>query len=459
MRFGGRLEGKRMNNEFDHKAIRRDSQAICKALKVRFYPIVVDSAKRSIVRDTLGREFIDFAAGWAVANVGYSHPKVVNAIVKQVQKTTFSSVATFPSEVCVEYAERLTKITPGNFTKKAWFGLAGSDANDLIFKLLPIATKRPKILSFVGSYHGQTMGSLSLSGHKAHSKYTGFGNVVKVPYAYCYRCPFGLTYPDCGAYCAKEFIEDYIFETLIDPDDLSGLIVEAIQSDGGDVVPPDEYMGLLKKLCDDYGLLFVDDEVKIGFGRTGRMFGIEHSSVIPDLMVMGKPMAGGMPLSAVVGRAEVLDSIFGTHVLTTGGHVVSCAAGIATLDAIRDDKLLENAHKVGEFMKRRFKEMAESHGLVGDVRGKGMIIGVELVKDRKTKQPARTETEKLCYQAWKYGLLTVYVGIHSNVMEITPPLVLTEAEAAKGLGLFERALEDVEKGRVSDSEVAQYTGW
>jgi len=448
-----------MSNESNSKVIERDSHAIGQAQKVRFYPIVIESASGSIVKDNSGREFIDFTAGWAVANVGYSHPRIVDAIIKQVRKTTFSSVNTFPSEVCIDHAEKLMKITPGDFSKKVWFGLAGSDANDLIFKVLPIATKRSKILSFIGSYHGQTMGSLSLSGHKAHSRYVGFGNVVKVPYAYCYRCPLALTYPECGVYCAKGFIEDYVFETLIDPNDLSGLIVEPIQSDGGDAVPPDEYMGVLRKLCDKYGLLFVDDEVKTGFGRTGKMFAIQHCEVIPDLVVMGKPMAGGLSLSAVVGKSEVLDSISGTHVLTTGGNAVSCAAGIATLDVIETEGLLENARKVGEFMKRRFQEMAKTHEMIGDVRGKGMIIGVELVKDRKTKQPAKAETAKLSYQAWKYGLLTVYVGIHSNVMEITPPLLLTEAEAAKGLDQFERALSDVEHGGVSDAEVAQYTGW
>jgi 4-aminobutyrate aminotransferase len=437
----------------------RDSQAISDALKVRFYPIMIEKASGAIVYDNSGHKYIDFAAGWAVANVGHCHPKVVDAVTKQIQKTTFASVATFPSEVCISHAEKLMALTPGNFPKKVWFGLSGSDANEFVFKLLPIATNRPKIMSFIGSYHGQTMGSISLSGHKANSRYVGFANVVKVPYAYCYRCPFGLTYPSCGTYCATGFIEDYLFETVVDPRDLSGLIVEPIQSDGGDVVPPEDYMGVLKRMCEKYGLLFVDDEVKIGFGRTGKMFGIEHSGVIPDIVVVGKPMAGGLSLSAVVGKRGALDSIAGTHVLTTGGHPVSCAAGIAAIEVIQRERLLERAEKIGELMKRRLQEMARTHEIIGDVRGKGMIIGVELVKDRETKKPAKVETAKLSYQAWKYGLLTVYVGIRSNVIEITPPLVLTEAEAVEGLDLLEKALNDVERGRVSDTEVTPYAGW
>jgi len=438
---------------------RRDAESIGTASKIRFYPLVIDRAKGVTIWDVDGREYLDFNAGWAVANTGYGHPRILEAIKDQLEKASFVSTITHLNEEAVALAERLAAITPGDFHKKVWLGLSGSDANDLIFKILPKATGRPRIMSFLGAYHGQTMGSASLSGHKAHTRFPGFANVFKVPYAYCYRCPFSLTYPDCGLYCANDFIEDYALKTMADPEDLSGLIVEPIQSDGGDVVPPPGYLEELKKLADKYGMLFVVDEVKVGFGRTGKMFAVQHSKVVPDVVVVGKPIGSGMPLSAVVCKGEILDSMVGTHLVTTGGNPVSCAAGLATIEVIEKEKLAENAAKVGDYMRKRFLEMAKTHELIGDVRGLGMIVGVELVKNRDTKEPAAKQAAKFCYQAWKNGLITVYVGLNSNVIEITPPLIMTVDQAERGLRIFEQSLSDVEAGKVSEREIASFAGW
>ena len=438
---------------------RRDTESIGTAFKIRFYPLVIDRASGVTIWDVDGREFLDFNAGWAVANTGYGHPYILDAIKAQLEKASFASTITHVNEETVKLAERLAAITPGDFSKKVWFGLSGSDANDLIFKILPKATGRPRIMSFLGAYHGQTMGSASLSGHKAHTRFPGFANVFKVPYAYCYRCPFSLTYPSCGMYCANDFIEDYALKTMADPADLSGLIVEPIQSDGGDVVPPPGYLEELKKLADKYGMLFVVDEVKIGFGRTGKMFGVQHSNVIPDIVVVGKPIGSGLPLSAVVCRDKILDTLVGTHLMTTGGNPVSCAAGLATIEVIEREKLADNAAKIGDYMKKRFLEMAKTHELIGDVRGLGMILGVELVKNKDSKEPAAKEAAKFCYQAWKNGLITVYVGLNSNVIEITPPLVMNIEQAEKGLQIFERSLSEVEAGKVSDADVSDFAGW
>jgi len=268
-----------------------------------------------------------------------------------------------------------------------------------------------------------------------------------------------LTYPACGIYCANDFIEDYAFKTMADPQDLAGLIVEPVQSDAGDVVPPLGYLDELKKLADKYAFLFVVDEVKVGFGRTGRMFAVQHSAVNPDLMVLAKPLASGMPLSACVCKGDILDSLSGTHLLTAGGHPVSCAAALATIDVIEKERLSENAVKVGSYMKKRFLEMAERHELIGDVRGAGLILGIELVKSRERKEPATREVAKLCYQAWKNGLLTAYVGLNSNVLEITPPLILTVDQAERGMQILERSLSEVEGGKVPDGAVAPFAGW
>lgn len=439
--------------------LKRDENIIGTTFKIRFYPLVVERASGVTLVDVDGREYLDFNAGWAVANTGYGHPHVQKAIKDQLEKTSFTSTITFLNETTVRLAERLVEITPGNFKKKVWFGLSGSDANDLVFKILPKATGRPRIVSFLGAYHGQTMGSASLSGHKAHTRFPGFANIVKVPYAYCYRCPFSLTYPECGIYCGGDFIEDYAFKTMADPQDVAGLIVEPIQSDGGDVVPPPGYLERLKKVADEYGILFAVDEVKVGFGRTGSMFAVQHSTVSPDVMVLGKPMASGMPLSACVCKGEMLDALSGTHLLTAGGHPVSCAAALATIEVIEKERLLENAAKVGSYVKERLLEVAGRHALIGDVRGTGLILGIELVKERETKEPATRETAKLCYQAWRNGLLTAYVGLNSNVLEITPPLVLTLDQAEMGIQILEKSLSEVEAGKVPDSDVAPFAGW
>jgi len=439
--------------------LKRDEDVIGTTFKIRFYPLVVERASGATVVDVDGREYMDFNAGWAVANTGYGNPRVMQAIRDQLDKTSFASTITFLNETTVKLAERLVAITPGDFSKKVWFGLSGSDANDLVFKVLPKATGRQRLLSFLGAYHGQTMGSASLSGHKAHTRFPGFANVVKVPYAYCFRCPFSLAYPECGIYCANDFIEDYVFKTMTDPQDLAGLIVEPIQSDGGDVIPPPGYLEELKKLAEKYGLLLAVDEVKVGLGRTGKMFAVQHSTVDPEVMVLGKPLASGMPLSACVCKGSILDSLSGTHLLTAGGHPVSCAAALATIDVIEEDGLLENAAKVGEYMKKRFAEMAGRHEMIGDVRGAGLILGLELVRDRETKEPAPRETAKLCYQAWKNGLLTAYVGLNSNVLEITPPLIISTDQAERGIRTLEKSLSEVEAGKVPDGDVARYAGW
>jgi len=439
--------------------LRRDRESLGTTFKIRFYPLVVERAAGVFVVDSDGREYLDFNAGWAVANTGYGHPHVIRAIREQLDKASFASTITFTCEKTVELAERLVAVTPGAFKKKAWFGLSGSDANDLIFKVLPHYTRRPRIMSFLGAYHGQTMGAASLSGHKAQSRFPSFGNVVKIPYAYCYRCPFSLTYPDCGMYCAKEYIEDVVFKTMVDPQDLAGLLVEPIQSDAGDIVPPAGYLDQLKKLADTYGLLFAVDEVKVGFARTGKMFAVQHSNVEPDAVVLGKPLASGMPLSACVCKSEILDSLSGTHLLTTGGNPVSCAAALATIDVIEKEGLADNAAKVGANMRERFTEMMQRHSLIGDVRGQGLIIGIELVRNRKTKEPATIETAKVCYQAWKNGLLTAYVGLDSNVIEITPPLTITLDQADRGVQIIERSIAEVEAGKVSDAVVSEFVGW
>lgn len=435
----------------------REEKSIGKTISIRFYPIVVDRAQGLKVYDVDGREYIDFSSQWAVTSLGHNHSEVVDAVKKQLEKLIFSSHTSFPNTVGIELAEKLLEISPGDFKKKVWFGLSGSDANEFVYKIMPLFSGRRRLLGFQGSYHGQTMGALSLSGHKALTRFIGFPNIVKAPYPYCYRCPFKQSYPECGVLCL-DFLENNVIENA-PAEDLAAVILEPIQSDGGVIIPPPEFIPRLYKVCRDREISLVVDEVKVGFGRSGKLFAVEHSNVAPDALTMAKPMASGFPLSAVVGRAEIMDAALAAHLFTSSAHPISCAASLATINIILREKIPEKAARTGEYILKRLIEICETHRLIGDVRGKGMILGVELVKDQKGKEPATFETACLVYRAYELGLLITYVGTYSNVVEITPPLTISNEEADRALDIFEKALDDVEKGRIDKEKVKRFTGW
>ena len=438
--------------------VQRDEKVIGKVTYIRFYPMVFEAGVGSVVTDVDGNKYIDFQAGAAVANVGYCHPKVVKAVEEQMNKLTHNCFALFSNQITVKLAEKLVEITPGKFRRKVWFGLSGSDANDCLFKLARFNTKRERIISFLGSYHGQTMGAYSLSGHKAESHFLPFPGVVKVPYAYCYRCPFKMEYPECGLQCIN-FIEDHIFTSICPPEDVAGILVEPIQGDSGMIVPPDEFLKELKRISEENGMLFMVDEVRTGFGRTGAMFAVNHLGLEPDFIVMAKPMASGFPISACVAKAEILDGPMGGHLLTTGGSPIGAAAALANIQVLEEENLCEKAKRTGNYMMRRLEEMKDEHTLIGDVRGRGLFIGVELVKNKKTREPASLETHKVCYRAWEYGLVLVFNGTHSNVLDIVPPLVISREEVDRGLEILEGAIKDVEKGKVPDSLLEGFKAW
>lgn len=438
--------------------IERDEKALGSSMKIRLFPLVAESAKQNTITDVDGKEYIDFTANWGVASTGYCHPKVVESIKRQAEKNTFASYTTILTESGVELAEKLLRLVPGDFEKKVWFGLSGSDANDCIAKMVPMATKRNRIISYFGAYHGQTMGSLSMSGHTAQAKFIGSGNVVKIPYPYCYRCAFNKKNDNCDLDCLK-FLEEHVFKTVCPPEDTGVIIVEAMQCDGGDVVPPVEYMQKLKKICEKYGILLACDEVKIGIGRTGKMFGFEHFDITPDVVIFGKPIASGMPLSGVVARKEILDAGIATHLFTTAGCPMSTAAANATLDVILNEGLIQNAAEMGDYIKSGICELMKRHEIIGDVRGKGLLIGAELVRNRDSKEPADTETAKIVYRAFQKGLILFYVGINSNVLEFTPPLTMNKRDADRGLQILDESITDVLNGKVSDDEMKRYAGW
>jgi 4-aminobutyrate aminotransferase len=438
--------------------VARDAAVLADSLKVRFFPFAAARAEGSTIYDVDGKKNLDFTAGWAVANIGYGDRRVVDAVHETFSRLSFATLVSMPHEQSAALAERLTALTPGSFAKKVWFGLSGSDANDFLAKMVPLATGRPRFLSFIGGYHGQTAGSAALSGHTAQAKSMGGGNVVKVPYPNPYRPTFGVS-PDRIGEATLDFIENYLFKTICPPADTGAVILEAIQSDGGDIVPPPGFLKGLAELCQRHGILLIVDEVKVGMGRSGLMFAFEHEGVVPDAVSLGKSLGGGLPISAVVGRQELLDAATANSMFTTAGNPACCAAALATLDVIESDRLVERAAITGKKLLDALNKLMTNHELIGDVRGRGMIIGVELVRNRTTKEPASLEAAKVVYRAAEPGLLVFYGGVYSNVLEITPPLILTEAEIEQGVAILDQAITDVENGLVSDEQLGDYAGW
>lgn len=436
----------------------RDCLSLSDVMKLRFYPLTVASGDGAVLRDVEGKEYLDFNAGWGVANTGYNHPRLIRAVCNQMNRLSFASTISVLNVESIELAEKLKSMTPGDFDKKVWYGHSGSDANEFIAKMVPLATGRPKIISFAGSYHGQTMGSYALSGHPSQSRFIAGGNVIKVPYPYCYRCAFSREPETCGMFCLK-YIEDYIFQFITQPDQVAAIIMEAVQCDGGDVVPPAGFLQGIEKICKKHGILLIIDEVKVGFGRTGRMFSFEHWNIVPDAVVMGKPLGGGQPLSAVVGRRELMDVSVGAHLFTTAGNPVACTAAKETIQIIKAEKLEENAAATGEFLKKSLESLMDQYEIIGDVRGKGLLIGVELVKDRASKAPADEIAAKVVYRSYELGLLYYYAGVFNNVLELTPPLVISMRQAETAVCIIEQAIRDVLNGKVSVEKIAAFAGW
>jgi 4-aminobutyrate aminotransferase len=451
--------GRQRTSRRSSNIIREFEKLVGSPGRISYYPLVVREAHGSTIVDTDGNRFLDFNASWTVAGVGYSNPEVVGAVARQLRKTLgLATMSLHPSEEAVEFAKKLVEITPGKFAKSVWFGHSGSDACAAAYKLLPLTTKKERVISFFGGMQGIDLAGIAMAGHHSTAKFRVPNLTTKVPFAYCYRCPYNLEYPSCGIYCASEFIEEHVFKYVNPPEDTSFMIVEPVQSDSGEIVPPPGYFEKLRKTCDRFGIQLVVDEVKEGFGRTGKMFGIENSpNVIPDALALGKSIASGLPLGALVTRRSLLNT--GFAVTTLSCNNLSAAAGLATISYIQKHRLPDNAAKMGEYLKRQLENLQSKHELIGDVRGLGLIIGVELVKNRETKEPAKIETAKVVLRAWQLGLIVAFVGADSNVIEITPPLTICQEEVDIAVEIINKSLTDVERGLIPDSAVAKSTGF
>jgi 4-aminobutyrate aminotransferase/(S)-3-amino-2-methylpropionate transaminase len=406
-------------------------------------PLFVAESEGAVIKDVDGNEYIDFASGISCLNVGHRNPEVMKAVKEQLEKYLHLCFHVTPYEPYVKLAEKLAKISPGNFKKKVYFVNSGAEAVENAVKVARYFSGKPTIVAFEYAFHGRTKLTMSLTGSVQPYKY-GFGPldpaVHRTPYAYCYRCSFGLEYPACNMRCV-EYIRD-TFAIHLSPDEVAAIIVEPIQGEGGFIIPPKEFIQGLRRICDQNGILLVADEIQSGMARTGKMFAMEHYNVVPDIITMAKSLGGGLPLAAVIGRENIMDSVH-TEGLggTFGGNPLSCVAGFKTVELTQ--QLLGNTEKLGIILMDRLKEMYEKYKIIGDLRGIGLMAGIELVKDRRTKEPAKEERNQILTECYKKGLVLIGAGAYKNVIRFLPPLNISEQLLNKGLDIFESAIKTV----------------
>jgi 4-aminobutyrate aminotransferase / (S)-3-amino-2-methylpropionate transaminase / 5-aminovalerate transaminase len=399
------------------------------------HPITADHARGSELWDISGKRYVDFAGGIGVMNVGHAHPRVIKAVREQLEKATHTSFQVVHYESYLKLAQRLCELTPIMGAKKAIFFSTGAEAIENAVKIARAATGRQAVISFRGSFHGRTLLALSLTGSVQPYK-QNFG-----PYASeVYQTPFPYSYRGWTTEAALADLNN-LLESEVSPARVAAIVIEPVLGEGGFVPAPLDFMRKLRELCDRHGILLIADEIQTGFGRTGKFFAVEHSGVEPDLMTVAKSLAAGFPLSGVVGKAEVMDApdpggLGGTY----GGNPVACAAALAVIDVMKDEKLPERAARIGSIVEERMRTWAQDHELIGEVRGRGAMVGMELVRDRKTKEPADTHTAKVLATARERGLIILRCGVHHNVVRTLMPLNIPDDQLEEGLDILGASL-------------------
>jgi 4-aminobutyrate aminotransferase len=432
----------------------RDSRTIGRIEKLRFSPLSVTGGEGSYLIAEDGRRLLDLSASWGAASLGYSHPGLAEAVSRSLRSMPSASILSSVNRPAIELAEALLDLVPGEKDRRVWLGHSGSDANETATRAIEAATGRHRFISFVGAYHGGTAGSMAVSGHTAQLHSAPKPGLTLLPYPDPYRPALS---GDIGLHVLEYF--DFLLATACPPEQVGAVLIEPIQSDGGMIVPPPGFLEGIAERCAKNGILLLCDEVKVGLGRTGWLHAFQESGIDPDVITFGKGLGGGLPVSAVVAPAAILDFEACFAIQTTAGNPVCSSAGSAVLRAIEEEKLTDNAKEIGAMLAEGSRDMAARHPLVGEVRGRGLAIGVDLVADTITNAPASTEAAKVVFRALELGAVLFYVGMHSNVLELTPPLTLSRSEAAEGLAILEEAISDVENGRVSDDAIGAYDGW
>lgn len=415
-----------------------------------YHPITIERGENALLYDVNGKKYLDFTCGIGVTSLGHANPELVKAAEEQLRKLWHICFMVANYRPYVELAEKLAKIAPGTSEKQVLLQNSGSEATENAVKIVRQVTGKAVIVSYENSFHGRGTYGFALATTGKYKPYkVGLEPIMPgvefVPYPYCYRCPFKHEYPQCGLACL-DYIKKWFIHARIPPERIAAFIMEMIQGEGGFVVPPTDYVKELKKFLDENGILLIDDEVQSGWARTGKMWAIEHFDIEPDIMITAKAIANGLPLSAIIGKKEIMEKTYpGSFGGTYGGNPVSCAVALKVIEIIQRDKLVERAEKLGQVMRKRLEEIREKYELVGDVRGLGVMLAIELVKDRKTKEPATEEALKIIGKAREKGLLLLRAGLYLNVVRLHPPLTIEEELLHEGLNILEDSLKEVER--------------
>lgn len=424
--------------------VERKEKAVCRAYSLNV-PIMIQKAQGAILTDVDGNEFIDLAGGIGCLNVGHCQPEVVNAVKEQVERFFHTDFTVVPYPSFIELAERLSSLLPGDYPKKATFFNSGAEAVENACKIAKCYTGRRAFIAFEGAFHGRTLMAMSLTSKimpYKHNMGPFAPEVYRVPFAYCYRCPVNLEYPSCDIACAKWL--ERAFVTMVEPTNTAAVVGEPVLGEGGFVVPPKEFYQRVREICDKHGILLIIDEVQTGIGRTGKFFAHEHYGITADLVTVAKSMAGGIPISGVIGRAEVMDAphdsaIGGTFV----GNPIGCVAALKVIDVVQQQELCAKAEAQGKIIMERFTQWKKDFEIVGDVRGLGAMCGIEFVRDRKTKEPATRETAMIKEAMFKNGVLALKSGVNGNVIRMLAPLVITNDQLTEALDVMQECIAEI----------------
>lgn len=437
--------------------LRREARYVSPATRLDFSPIVVDSGIGARFVSVDGEEFLDFHSMACVLNTGHRHPRVIEALKRQLDRLVHCNPGYVTHEPMIALAERLGALVPGEGPRRVAFGLSGSDANDGALKLVRAATGRWRVLAFSNAYHGNTYGAMSLSS-VTNAMRRGFGPEVpgihRIPFPDVYR---GAGSPHDVAESCLEVIEE-LFRKAVPAEEVAAVFLEPIQGDSGVLVPPQRYVDGLVRLCAGHGILIVAEEVQTGIGRTGRALASEHFDLTPDVVVLGKALGSGLPVSAIVARSDLMSRWTSPgHAFSAASSPLLCSAALATLDVLEEERLAERAVRLGGLLVDGFKALADRHPEIGDVRGRGLMLGVDLVTDRETRQRHRTFAAAVLAGCLSRGLYLTF--LNSNVLRLAPPLTVTEAEVSRALAIFADAFADAAAGRVSQAAITAIKGW
>jgi len=425
------------------RIIDRDTKTLVTSTKSG--PIVARKASGALIEDVDGNVFIDLFAGVGVQNVGHCHPEVVKAIKDQVDKFIHIAGTDYYYNIQVTLAEKLAAVAPGRMQRKVFYTNSGTESVEAALKIAKAATKRQTFVGFLSAFHGRTMGSLGVTASKSIHREGFFPfmpGVYHIPYAYCYRCRYKLEYPSCGLWCAK-ILEEVYFETSVPPSDVAAIVAEPLQGEGGYIVPPKEFIPMMKKTAEKYGILFIDDEIQAGMGRTGKMWAIEHYGVVPDIITTAKALGAGIPIGATIIDSKLDFDRKGRHSNTFGGNPIGAAAALAVFKIIEKEKLLQRAQRLGKRSMKRLREMEEKYDIIGDTRGLGLMLAHEFVKDKRSKTPNKEARDKVADLALRKGL--GILGCGKSSMRYLPPLVIDEDLLDTAWDILEESIKTVAK--------------